>query len=142
MLSDKSKNPILIVEDNPVDLDLTMRAFAARKIPNKIQVARDGEEALEFITRWENGDPVPVIILLDLNMPRVNGFEVLEKLKSHPEFKIIPVIVLTTSAETSDIKTAYLLGANSYIVKPVDFGRFLEVAGHLEIYWRILNKTF
>jgi CheY-like chemotaxis protein len=139
MESDNS-NPILLVEDNPVDLDLTLRAFAARKISNKILVARDGEEALNYIELWESGEPVPVVILLDLNMPKVNGLEVLEKIKSHPKFKTIPIVILTTSSESKDLKTAYQLGANSYIIKPVDFEKFIDVARHIDVYWRVINK--
>lgn len=135
-----NNNPILLVEDNPVDLDLTLRAFAARKITNKILVARDGEEALKYIEHWENGEPVPVVILLDLNMPKVNGLEVLEKIKSHPRFKTIPIVILTTSSESKDLKSAYLLGANSYIIKPVDFEKFIDVARHIDLYWRVYNK--
>lgn len=136
-----SEKPILLVEDNPVDIDLTLRAFAAKKIANQIQVARDGEEALTYFERWENGEPQPIVILLDLNMPKINGLEVLKKLKSHPEFKTIPVVVLTTSSESSDLKTAYELGVNSYIVKPVNFEKFLDVVGHIDLYWRLTNKT-
>jgi hypothetical protein len=135
-----NSNPILLVEDNPVDLDLTLRAFAARKISNKILVARDGEEALKYIDLWENGEPLPVVILLDLNMPRVNGLEVLEKIKSHERFKTIPIVILTTSSESTDLKSAYHLGANSYIVKPVDFEKFIDVARHIDVYWRVINK--
>lgn len=133
-------NPILLVEDNPLDLDLTIRALKAKNLTNPIEIARDGEEALQFIPKWEQGAPIPVVILLDLNMPKVSGLEVLKELKSHKIFKTIPVVVLTTSSESSDIKTAYELGANSYIVKPVDFDKFIEVAGQIELYWRVLNK--
>jgi CheY-like chemotaxis protein len=141
MHSANSLNTILIIEDNPVDLDLTARALATRNITNKIQVARDGEEALLYLDRWEKGETPPAFILLDLNMPKINGLEVLEKFKSHPKFKTIPIVILTTSAESSDLRSAYSLGANSYIVKPVDFGQFMEIAGHIELYWRVLNKT-
>lgn len=140
MLSTYSNYPILLVEDNPVDLDLTIRAFASRKLTNPIQVARDGEEALEYIQRWEQGEPRPVVILLDLKLPKVNGLEVLQAIKSHPDLKTIPVVILTTSAESSDVRSAYQIGANSYIVKPVDFDKFIEVAKHIELYWNVLNK--
>ena len=132
--------PILLVEDNPVDLDLTLRAFSARKLTNPIQIARDGEEALAFIEKWEKGDAVPVVILLDLKLPKINGLEVLEVIKKHPIFKTIPVVVLTTSSESADVKTSYELGANSYILKPVDFDKFIEVAKQIELYWSVLNK--
>lgn len=140
MPSKNIEKPILLVEDNPIDLDLTLRAFAAKNISNPIQIARDGEEALKFIERWENGEPTPIVILLDLNMPKINGLEVLEKLKSHPEFKTIPVVVLTTSLESSDLLKSYQLGVNSYIVKPVSFEKFLDVVGHIDLYWRLMNK--
>lgn len=133
---------ILLVEDNPVDLDLTLRAFAARNLTNPIEIARDGEEALAYIVKWKNGDPVPVVILLDLNLPKVNGLEVLEAIKKHPEFRTIPVVVLTTSSESRDVKTSYELGANSYIIKPIDFDKFIEVAKQIELYWSVLNRPF
>jgi len=132
--------PILLVEDNPLDLDLTLRAFAQQKITNPILVARDGEEALAYIPKWDAGDPVPVVILLDLKLPKVSGLEVLEIVKSHPKYKTIPIVVLTSSDESSDVKKAYVLGVNSYIVKPVDFGKFIEVAKNIELYWTVLNN--
>jgi CheY-like chemotaxis protein len=131
--------PILLVEDRAVDVDLTQRAFSRRRVLNPIQVARDGEEALAFIERWEKGEPVPICILLDLRMPKVNGLEVLRKLKGHSRFSSIPVIVLTTSREDSDIAEAYKLGCNSYIVKPVEFDKFMDVASKIELYWCALN---
>lgn len=132
--------PILLVEDNPVDLDLTIRALKSQKLDNTILTARDGEEALAFIEKWENGEPRPAVILLDLKMPKINGLEVLKVLKNHPQFKSIPVVVLTTSSESSDVREAYQLGANSYIVKPVDFEKFLDVAKQIDLYWRVLNR--
>ncbi len=134
--------PILLVEDNPVDLDLTLRAFKTRKLTNPIEIARDGEEALAYIEKWKNGETVPVLILLDLNLPKVNGLEVLEAIKKHPEFRTIPVVVLTTSFESGDVKKSYQLGANSYIVKPVSFDKFIEVATQIELYWSVLNQPF
>jgi CheY-like chemotaxis protein len=131
--------PILLVEDNPMDVDLTRRAFARRKVVNPIQVARDGEEALACIARWESGAATPVVILLDLKLPRVDGLEVLKQLKRHPQFKTIPIVVLTSSAEDRDVQAAYQLGANSYIVKSVDFEKFLEVAAQIDLYWNVLN---
>jgi len=131
--------PILLVEDRAMDVDLTKRAFAKRKLLNPIEVARDGEEALAFFDRWEAGEPLPICILLDLRLPRINGLEVLRRLKNHPKFSTIPVIVLTTSTEDRDIEEAYKLGCNSYIVKPVEFDKFLEVASKIELYWCALN---
>ncbi|MDP1687490.1 response regulator [Hydrogenophaga sp.] len=132
--------PILLVEDNPMDLDLTLRAFNKKKFSNTIQVARDGEEALAFFPRWAAGEPLPAVILLDINLPKVNGLEVLQKLKEHPVFRRIPVVVLTSSRENSDLDTAYDLGVNSYIEKPVSFNKFIEVAEHIELYWCLLNE--
>ncbi len=132
--------PILLVEDNPVDVDLTLRAFARRKLVNPVLVARDGEEALAWIPRWESGETKPVVILLDLNMPLVDGLTVLKALKAHPGTKDIPVVILTTSKEDRDISKAYELGVNSYIVKPVDFENFMEVAQQIELYWCVYNE--
>jgi CheY-like chemotaxis protein len=131
---------ILLVEDNPMDLDLTLRAFARRKLTNQIDVARDGQEALDRIAAWGAGAPPPVVILLDVNLPKVGGLEVLRRLRAHPEFGTIPVVMLTTSSHDEDIKTAYALGANSYIVKPVDFDKFLAVAEHIDVYWTVVNQ--
>ncbi len=132
--------PILLVDDNPMDVDLTLRAFKRRKLVNPIEVVRDGEEALAWIPRWEAGEPRPVVILLDINMPKVSGLEVLRQFKSHPVLRSIPVVMLTTSAVSEDVETAYQLGANSYIVKPVDFDKFMEAAAQIEIYWAVLNQ--
>jgi CheY-like chemotaxis protein len=137
--NNQMNRPILLVEDNPMDIDLTRRAFVRRKLANPIEVAKDGEAALAYLPRWEAGAPLPIIILLDLKLPKVDGMEVLRQLKSHPQFHTIPVVVLTSSNEDRDIQTAYKLGANSYITKPVDFDKFLEVAGHIEIYWLAVN---
>jgi hypothetical protein len=124
-MSTKIKNhPILLIEDNPVDIDLTLRAFKKQNLTNPIEIARDGEEAINMIGKWNAGKPIPVVILLDLKLPKFNGLE---------------VVVLTSSADDSDINTAYKLGANSYIVKPVQFDRFIEVAAQIELYWTVLN---
>jgi CheY-like chemotaxis protein len=140
MTSDSAAHRILLVEDNPVDLDLALRAFSGRNPDHPIDVARDGEEALSYIGRWEAGDPVPAMILLDIKLPRVGGLEVLRRLKSHPRFSYIPVVMLTTSGEDADVGHAYELGANSYIVKPVNFARFIEAAEQIEQYWCLLNE--
>lgn len=131
---------ILLVEDNPMDVDLTLRAFKRRRLTNPVEVARDGEEALAWIPRWEAGEPLPAVILLDLKLPRIGGLEVLRQLKAHPEFRRIPVVMLTTSSENQDVRKAYTLGANSYIVKPVNFEKFLEVAAQIELYWTVVNE--
>ena len=132
-------SPILIVEDRLIDLDLTKRALAKRRLLNPIQEARDGEQALDYIQRWEAGEEQPVFILLDLGLPKVSGLEVLRQLKANPSSSSIPVIVLTTSGEDSDIKEAYRLGCNSYIVKPVEFNKFMDVASQIDVYWSLLN---
>lgn len=133
--------PILLVEDNPQDVDLTLRAFQRRKLASPILVARDGEEALAWIPRWEAGEILPVVILLDLRLPRIDGLTVLRTLKTHTALRRIPIVVLTTSKENHDIQSAYDLGANSYIVKPVDFNNFMDVAQQIELYWRALNEA-
>jgi CheY-like chemotaxis protein len=138
-VEDKTLRPILLVEDRPTDLDLTIRSFSKKKLLNPIQVARDGEEATAYIDRWEAGEPVPVFILLDLGLPKVSGLEVLSRLKEHPISAHVPVIVLTSSAEDKDIQEAYRLGCNSYIVKPVEFEKFMEIASQVEVYWCALN---
>jgi CheY-like chemotaxis protein len=132
-------NPILLVEDNPMDVELTKRALARHKVANPVVVARDGKEALAYLPRWEAGEPLPVVILLDLHLPKVDGLQVLSQIKSHPQFRTIPVVVLTTSSEDRDMQTAYQLGANSYIVKSADFDKFTQVAEQIELYWRVLN---
>ena len=132
--------PILLIEDNPMDVDLTIRAFRRRHIVNTIEVARDGEEGLEWLERWRAGEPLPVVILLDLKLPKVDGLDVLRQFKADPDARIVPVVVLTTSSEDRDVRTAYEIGANSYILKPVDFEKFLDVAGQIELYWNVLNK--
>lgn len=131
--------PILLVEDNPMDVDLTLRAFKRRRVTNPVHVARDGEEALAWIPRWEAGEPTPTVVLLDLKLPRVDGLEVLRQFKSHPTLRVVPVVVLTTSAEHADVKQAYELGANSYIVKPVEFEKFMDVSEKLDLYWTVVN---
>jgi len=132
-------SPILLVEDNPMDVDLTKRALARHRVANPVVVARDGEEALAYLPRWEAGESLPVVILLDLHLPKVDGLQVLRRIKSHPQFCTIPIVVLTTSSEDRDMQTAYQLGANSYIVKSVDFDKFMQVAEQIELYWCVLN---
>lgn len=136
----RDSHSILIVEDNPMDLDLTLRAFATRKLTNRVEVARDGQEVLDLFAGWEAGEPTPVVILLDVHLPKIDGLEVLRQLRAHPAFGTIPVVMLTTSAEHGDIDTAYKLGANSYIVKPVDFDKFRAVAEQIDLYWMVLNR--
>jgi CheY-like chemotaxis protein len=132
--------PILLVEDNPMDVDLTLRAFRRRRVTNSIHVARDGEEALAWLPRWEAGEPWPAVILLDLKLPKVDGLEVLRQIKQHPTLRVIPVVVLTTSDESADVQAAYDLGVNSYIVKPVEFEKFMDVSEKIDLYWTVVNK--
>jgi CheY-like chemotaxis protein len=131
--------PILLVEDNPVDVDLTLRAFARRKLANPVEVARDGEEALAWIPRWEAGETLPLVVLLDLKLPRVDGLAVLRRLRDTEICRDLPIVILTSSNEHSDVQTAYRLRANSYIVKPVNFEKFMDVATQIELYWCLLN---
>jgi len=133
--------PILIVENRLADLDLAKRVFAQRGLFNPIQEARDGEEAIAYIERWEAGEQPPVLILLDLGLPKISGLEVLRRFKSHPQISAIPIVVFTTSAEDQDVQEAYKLGCNSYIVKPVEFCKFKEVALQIELYWCALNTS-
>jgi CheY-like chemotaxis protein len=140
MIGESSPRPILLVEDNPQDLDLTLRAFKRRNLANPVQVARDGQEALDFIPRWEAGETSPLVVLLDLKLPRVDGLEVLRQLRATPVSATLPVVVLTSSSEDRDVQTAYQFHANSYIVKPVDFNKFMEVAAQIELYWCLINR--
>jgi CheY-like chemotaxis protein len=132
--------PILLVEDNPMDIDLTIRAFTRNKITNPIQVARDGAEVKENIHHWEAGEPRPMFILLDLKLPGISGLEILQLLKGHPLFRPIPVTILTSSNEDSDIQNAYLYGANSYVVKPIDFVQFMQAVAQIVHYWNVINQ--
>ena len=135
-----SDHPILLVEDNPMDVDLTLRAFKRRRVTNTIHVARDGEEALAWLPRWAAGEQWPAVVLLDLKLPKVDGLEVLRQLKQHPTLCVIPVVVLTTSAQSADLQAAYQLGANSYIVKPVEFEKFMDVSEKVDLYWTVVNQ--
>lgn len=132
--------PILLVEDNPMDLDLTLRAFGKRHFSNEIIVARDGEEALAWLPRWAAGETMPAVVLLDINLPRASGLEVLKAFREHPQARHLPVVVLTSSRDDRDLQAAYDLGVNSYIEKPVSFNKFIEVAGHIELYWCVFNE--
>ena len=136
---------ILLVEDNPDDVELTLRALKKQNITNRIEVVRDGAEALDFIFctgeyEHRSMENAPKLILLDLKLPRVDGLEVLEKIKSDPRTKAIPVVILTSSREERDIVESYKLGVNSYITKPVDFEQFSESVRQLGLYWLLLNE--
>jgi len=132
-------NRLLLVEDNPMDVDLTRRAFAMNKLPVTIDVASDGEEAVGYIKKWDAGLPLPKVILLDLKLPKIGGLQVLKTIKLHSIYQHIPIVVLTSSSEERDVYTAYEYGANSYIVKEIDFDKFLDIAVQIEFYWCRLN---
>jgi CheY-like chemotaxis protein len=135
--------PILLVEDNPMDTDFALQAFEENQIANPVVICRDGEEALEFVHAHATPEDLrlPVVVLLDLHLPRVNGIEVLRQARQHPVWKLIPFVALTSSCESADISSAYELGVNSYIVKPVNFAAFAEVVGHIKAYWLLINES-
>jgi CheY-like chemotaxis protein len=137
---------ILLIEDNPGDLELTLHALRKNNLANKIQVARDGEEALDFLfCRGEfkdrNRNQTPKLVLLDLKLPKVDGLEVLKQVKSDPRTKTIPVVIMTSSKEERDLVAGYNLGVNSYIQKPVDFDQFRETVKNVGLYWLITNQA-
>jgi two-component system, response regulator len=136
---------ILLVEDNPNDVELALHALQKNKLSNRIHVVRDGAEALDFIFGTgpyadHSVADLPKVILLDLKLPKVDGLEVLKRIKADPRTRMIPVVVLTSSAEESDIVASYQLGVNSYIVKPIDFQQFTEAVRQLGLYWLLLNQ--
>lgn len=127
---------ILLVEDNPSDVELTMRALSKHNLTNRVHVVRDGAEAMDYLRDMGR----PKVVLLDLKLPKVSGLEVLKRIKSDDGTKTIPVVVLTSSQEEPDIAEAYRLGANSYIVKPVDFEDFVRAVSDAGLYWLLLNQ--
>lgn len=127
---------ILVVEDNPDDVTLTLRALSQHNLANSVHVARDGAEALEYLRT----SPVPKVMLLDLKLPKITGLEVLAAVKADPRLRTLPVVVLTSSREEPDIARAYALGVNSYIVKPVEFGHFVRAVSEAGLSWLILNQ--
>jgi len=141
-----NKSIILLVEDNPDDEALTIRALKKNHIANPVVVVRDGAEALDYIFaqrqhQGRNPNDLPTLILLDLKLPKVDGLEVLRRLRSDPLTHLIPVVVLTTSNEERDMLESYSLGANSYVLKPVDFNQFNIAVGQLGMYWLLLNQN-
>jgi CheY-like chemotaxis protein len=137
-----SLRPILVVEDNDMDLDFCMQAFEEHAIANPVIACRDGEEAVQFIDAHPASDDprLPLLVLLDLRLPKVDGIDVLRHARQHPVWKQVPFIILTTSRENSDIGLAYQIGVNSYIVKPVDFASFTEVVKHIKMFWILTNE--
>jgi two-component system response regulator len=140
------RKKILIVEDNPDDVELTLLAFKKNNITNEIVVVNDGEKALEYIFctgRYVSRDPgdLPSVVLLDIKLPKVNGLEVLKKMRSEEQAKLIPVVILTSSKEEQDVINGYKFGCNSYVRKPVKFDEFVEAVRQLGLYWLLLNEA-
>jgi two-component system response regulator len=140
-----TQRPILLVEDNPDDEALTLRAFSKNRINNPVVVARDGVEALDYL--FGSGSHagrdlslMPAVVLLDLKLPRIDGLEVLRRIRGDQRTHLLPVVILTTSKEQQDIFEGYSIGANSYIRKPVDFEKFIQAVGQLGLYWLMLNE--
>ncbi len=130
---------VLLVEDNAMDVELTRRAFARQALADRLKVVRDGQAALAFLEQAAANGELPALILLDLKLPKLTGLEVLRHVRAQPALRTLPVVMPTTSGEDRDLQAAYELGANSYIVKPVDFAKFEEVASQLDAYWLVLN---
>lgn len=136
---------ILLVEDNPDDIDLTIRAFERNHVKNKVIIAEDGEEALDYLFAKgkysdRNPEDTPALILLDLKLPKLDGFKVLKEIRENKTTELLPVVILTSSKEEQDVIRGYKNGANSYIRKPVDFEKFFEAVQALGLYWLILNE--
>ena len=145
-MNDPDANPansILLVEDNLSDIKLTQRAFKKSHIVNELVVVTDGVQALDYL-HGMNGDnyinPLPALVLLDIRLPKMDGFEVLDRIRNEARTELLPAVMLTSSKEHEDIARSYRFGANSYIRKPVDFQQFLTAIEHLEIYWMVLNQ--
>jgi len=136
--------PILLVEDNPRDLELTLAALAKCKLANDIVVVRDGAEALDYLyerNQFLDRDPgVPAVVLLDIKLPKIDGMQVLETVKSDPQLKHVPVVMLTSSREEPDVLRSYEVGVNAFVVKPVDFNAFFEAIQDLGMFWAVLNE--
>jgi CheY-like chemotaxis protein len=145
-INDNNEVQILLVEDNPNDAELALRALKKHNLANHVVVVTDGEEALNFVFGRDkyahrNIEKGPRVILLDLKLPKVDGLEVLKSIKGDPRTKIIPIIVLTSSKEEKDIVESYKLGVNSYILKPVDFDKFVDAVKDIGYYWLLLNQS-
>lgn len=136
--------PILLAEDNPNDVELTLSALHSLHLANEIVVVNDGEEALEWLRRrsaqGQGEGPMPAVVLIDLKMPKVDGLEVLRRVRADPAMHALPVVILTSSREECDLVEGYKLGANAYVVKPVDFDAFIEAVSQLGVFWALLNE--
>ncbi|HET8715648.1 MAG TPA: response regulator [Holophagaceae bacterium] len=135
---------ILLVEDNANDVELTLAAFEEHRLANEVVVARDGAEALDYLfRRGPHAGRVPgnpAVVLLDLKLPKVNGLEVLEAVRGDSSLQALPIVVLTSSREEPDLQRCYELGVNAYVVKPVEFGDFIQAVGHLGVFWALINQ--
>lgn len=145
-MDDAGQVEILLVEDDPADAELTLRALRQKNLANRVHWVKDGAEALEFMFRsgsYAGRDPnhAPKLIMLDIKMPKVDGIEVLRRLKAKPETRTVPVVVMTSSNEEQDVIESYRLGVNSYIVKPVHFDAFLETVAKIGLYWVLTNRV-
>jgi two-component system response regulator len=141
----RTRQPILVVDDNPDDVEMTLMAFRKSNIANEVVVVNDGQEAFDYLHgtgAWEGRDrlAMPNLILLDLNLPKMPGLEVLRRIRADASTKLLPVVILTTSTEDSDLASGYGLGANSYVRKPVDFEQFVEAVRQLAQYWLSVNE--
>jgi two-component system response regulator len=132
---------ILLVDDSPDDVELTLRAFRTNNITNKVDVAHDGEEALDYLFPEGEGQAGPVLILLDINLPKVSGLEVLRRIRTDDRTRYLPLVVLSTSSEDRDVVESYNLGANSYVRKPVVFNEFVDAVRILGLYWLLVNQS-
>jgi hypothetical protein len=131
--------PILVVEDNPNDLDLTRHAILRRRVSQPLQEAHDGAEALDLVAGWHSSEKMPALVLLDLRLPKVDGLEVLRQIKSNPRTCAVPVVILSSSTNVRDIEDAYALGANSYMVKPGNYLEYSAMAANIDQYWMDVN---
>jgi CheY-like chemotaxis protein len=135
---------ILLVEDSPNDVELTLTALAEHRLANEVVVVSDGEQALSYLHREGNykmrAEGNPVVVLLDIKLPKVDGLEVLQRMRSHPKLRTVPVVMLTSSREEQDIVRSYNLGVNAYVVKPVDFSNFIRAITELGLFWAVINQ--
>jgi CheY-like chemotaxis protein len=144
ILPTNSLHSLLLVEDNPNDVELTLSALKEARLANEIVVVNDGEQALDYLQRLGRysgrSGPNPAVILLDLKMPKIDGHEVLRQIRANPDLRLIPVVVLTSSREEKDLYASYDKGANAYVVKPVDFEEFIGAISKLGVFWAVLNE--